>query len=538
MKNITDLLLETNSDKQSEHRFGFIYDLLLTKVWSEKGKKLKLLEIGVSEYGDGSLRAFAESEMVELAVGLDVEQYLGETHENMRIHRMNAYRRPTIEFLEDKYGLFDIIIDDGSHELGHQTFFLNDYTDLLCEGGFLICEDVNYIQLINEQCSRDDVFLFDGWGNLEIGAKTFQDSRIYQHTERILVKSKSEDLTKTVIHDDKPHITKLPTVKFKDYERHSTELVISVPLYHPDFPDESKYNAESFRNKHCRGAVWAAMSMIHNTDLGDNGVSLFFHIEDKVWDDAMPVFEDFGVPKEWCRKMTCPKPTVDLVADKAQFGKSLMALIDDSIDADVTMILDSDFFTCVSGEKLRLFDKFTMPMLKRQPSMTYFHRKDLPYWWWIGVVLASACLPVELMQEKPLNEVEQMGYEVLGFERELENAVSNTFVNRYYADEYLKTFPRRHPARDFAVDLIPQCYTPCYAFSIWAEYNHPIVELDKILGVPVYDWEDSYIKSGMVSDCFAHIRVEKGRGGKFTKPSLVAKYWDKFLENVSRHVGE
>ena len=182
MKNIMDLLSETNSNKQSEHRFGFIYDLLITYVYNKKCKGLKLLELGVSEYGNGSLGAFAESDMVELAVGVDIHDYSGKMSDNMRFYRRNAYELDTIKFLEDKYGFFDLIIDDGSHSLQDQTFFLEHYVDLLFDWGVLVCENVNYIQLINEQCCRDDVFLFDGWGNLEIGAKSYNDSRLYQHT--------------------------------------------------------------------------------------------------------------------------------------------------------------------------------------------------------------------------------------------------------------------------------------------------------------------------------------------------------------------
>ena len=537
MKSIKDLLKESNSDKQSGHRYGFVYDLLFTKVFHQKGRKLKVLEIGVSEYGDGSLKATARSELVELAVGVDIQPYAGEMLKNMRFHQLNAYTVKSLQHLEDKHGVFDIIIDDGSHTYEDQTFFLEHYTELLRDDGLLILEDVNLLSIINEHCTRDDVFLFDGWGNLEPEIQSFTDAKLYQHNERILVKSKSEKLTDYVRHDNKPHIAELPIQKFRDYPRNSTELAISVPLYHPDFPDSSKYNVDNFRDVHCKGAIWAAMSMIHNTDLGDRGVPLYFHIEDKVWDDAMPVFEDFGVPKAWCRQMTLPKPTVKLVADKPQFGKSLMALIDRKIDADVTMILDSDFFTCASGPKIELYDKLTLPLLKRQPSMTYFHRKNLPYWWWIGVVLGSACLPVDLMQKHPLPIVEQMGYKQLGFEKEtLDTAKPHDLVNRYFADEYIKTFPRTHPARNFAIDLIPQCYTPCYAFAIWAEYHHPIVELEKILGIPTYDWEEQFIASGMTHDCFAHIRVEKGRGGTFTMPSRMHQYWEPFLENVSRYV--
>ena len=536
-KSIKNLLIDSNSDKQSGHRYGFLYDLLFTKVFHAKGEGLKILEIGVSEYGEGSLKAYALSDMVSTAVGVDITPYLGEMLENMRFYNLNAYSKEAIRFLKDKENKFDIIIDDGSHSYEHQTFFLDEYVKLLSGDGLLICEDINLLQVINEQAARDDVFLFDGTGNLELNTKTFTDPKLYQHNERIIVKSKSEKLTDTRIHDTKPHIPRLPIVPFKNYKRHSRELAISVPLYHPDFPDASKYNPDNFRSVHCKGAIWAAMSMIHNTDLGENGVPLYFHIEDKVWDDAMPVFRDFGVPVEWCRKMTLPKPTLNLVADKAQYGKSLMCLIDESIDADVTMILDSDFFTCVPGEKMKLYDRLTLPLLKSQPSMTYFERRDLPFWWWVSVVMASACLPVSLLQEQPLGLIEQMGYKALGFEKEkIETAGSHEKVNRYFADEYLKTFPRSHPARDFAVGLIPQCYTPCYAFSIWAEYNQPIVELDKILKIPVYDWEKDYIPAKRGDHCFAHIRVEAGRNAKFTMPSKIHQYWDRFFSNVSRHI--
>ena len=540
MDNLKDLLTQSNSDKQSGHRYGFIYDVLFTKVFHNKEMgKLDVLEIGVSEYGDGSLKAYGQSEMVRKAVGVDIQPYAGGMLDNMRFYQLdNAYTEKAIEFIEDKEGKFDIIIDDGSHTDEHQTFFLENYVKLLRDGGLLICEDVNTLKVINEQCARNDVFFIDGWGNLEMNIPSFTDPKLFQHNERIIVKAKSEKLTDTRRHDNKPHIPKLPVVPFKYYPAHNSELAISVPIFHPDFPDKNKYNADNFREVHCKGAVWAAMSIIHNTDLGDNCVPIYFHIEDKVWDDAMPVFKAFRVPQEWCRKMTLPEPTIELVADKAQFGKSLMALIDDGIDADVTMIVDSDLFTCVPGEKMKLYDKLTMPLLKRQPSMTYFQRRDLPYWWWVGVVLGSSCLPVSLMKEYPLAVVEQMGYKALGFDKpEMETAASHEVVNRYFADEYIKTFPREHAARDFAVSLIPQCYTPCYAFSMWAEYNHPIIELDKLLGIPTYDWEEDYIAANRGHHCFSHIRVAKGRSPNLTIPSRIHRYWDTFYENVSRYVG-
>ena len=144
---------------------------------------------------------------------------------------------------------------------------------------------------------------------------------------------------------------------------------------------------------------------------------------------------------------------------------------------------------------------------------------------------------MDITEKHALNEVEKMGYEALGFEKkELEQAAMYDQVNRYYADEYMKTFPREHPMRDFAVGLIPQCYCVCYAFAMWAEHNHPIVELDEILQIPVYDWEDDYISAQRGRDCFAHVRTDRPRSDKLSVPSKVHKYWERFYEDVSRYV--
>ena len=534
MKSIKDLLMQTSSDKQSGHRYGFLYDLIFTKVYYQNNRKLRVLEIGVSEWGDGSLKAYALSEMVSEVVGVDIHDYTGELLDNMAFYKLPAYSLESMKKIEKLAGTFDIIIDDGSHNYQDQTFFLNNYDMLLNDGGLLICEDVTYLQVITEQSERDDVFIFDGWGNLELGLQSYTDPRMFQHNERVIVKAKSEKLTDCTTHDNKPHIPKLPVRKFRDYERNSKELVISVPLFHPDFPDTGKYNPLTFQRVHCKGAIWAAMSMLHNTDLADNGVPVIFHIEDKVWNDAVPVFNDFGVPQSWLRKMTLPEPTIELTADKPQYGKSLMALIDDELDADITMILDSDLFTSVTGPKLPLYQKLTMPILKRQPAMTYFRRRDIEYWWWVSVVMGSA--PVFSDGKRTLQETEKLGYETLGFEKELEVCGANAKVNRFFADEYLKTFPREHPARDFAIKLIPQCYTPCYAFSMWAEFNQPFIELDTLLNIPTYDWERDFFAAKRGLNCFAHIRVERGRSDKFQMPSIINKYWETFYANVSRYV--
>ena len=537
MKSIKDLFIESNSDKQSGHRYGFIYDLLFTKVFTQKGEKLSVLEIGVSAYGDGSLKAYADSEMAKHVVGIDVEDYRGKLTDKMRFHKLDAYTKESVAYLKGIEGTFDIIIDDGTHIHEHQEFFLEHYTDLLTDNGLLVCEDVSSVKLINEQCQNDDIFFFDGWGNREVKLKSFESPELYKHNERILIKAKSEKLTDAKRHENKAHIVQLPVVKFEDYERVSTELAVSVPLFHPEL---DSYNATRFQDVHVKGAIWAGLSLIKNSDLGDQGVPLYFHIEDKVWDDAMPVFKAFDVPKDWCRKMVLPKtPDADCelkVTTKPQFGKSWMGLTDEGIDPDVLLILDSDLFTCVTDKKFQLYDKLTLPILKNQPSMTYFQMRDFPYYWWVSIVLLASGLPDHLMYKQPIDTLEKEAYERLGLEKDRKDTAPNDTISGYYAEDYLMTFPREHPARDFAIEHMSACYATPYLFSMWAEYHQPFVELSQILKIPVYDWEKHFIEGRQGYDCFSHIRVEKTVSKALTMPSRIHEYWDNFFDNVSRHV--
>lgn len=535
MNTIKDLLNETKSDKQSGHRFGFFYDMIFATAYLQKGSKpLRVLEIGVSEFGDGSLRAYAQSDLTEHAVGLDIKEYVGELLDNMTFYHKSAYSKETIQFLAEKEEKFDIIIDDGSHQEADQKFFLEQYMVLLNDDGFLICEDITSLEMINAADADDNAFIFDGWGNMGLKLATVTDPRLYTHGERIIVRSKSA-LTDGVKHENKPHIVNLPVQQFRKYDRGNTELAITIPMFHPGRDD--MYDTKKFQDVHVKGAIWAGMSMIHNTDLGENGVPLYFHIEDKVWNDAMVVMHEFGVPTAWCRKMTLPEPTIALTTRKAMFSKSLMALLDTDLDPDILMWVDSDLFTCPMQDKFQIYEKLTMPLLKHQPAMTYFRRGNMDYGKWISFVVGSAPAAMPLWGKEPLNVVEQTGYAALGLERALEKDLPATaIVNRFFCEPYLMTMPRNHPVREFAKTLIPQSYTQNYALGMWAETNSQFVELDSLLGIPTYDWERDFLRSARGESCFSHIRVSRGRSEKLSCASLIHQYWDRFFESVSRYV--
>lgn len=542
MKGIRELFMESNSNKQSTHRYGFFYDMLLSYLHLRKAQPIHLLEVGVSQYANGSLVVWSNSEQIARAVGVDIQDLPDGQIENTAFYKLDAYHRDTVDHLREVEGAkFDLIIHDGHATKESQAFFLDNYVDLLSEKGYLVCEDVNSTELVMEQCKNDTVFVIDGWANRGVEVRGYNDPNFYNHSERLLIKSKSALIKAGKRHETKPHIARLPEKVFDcTYSRHSTELAVSIPLFHSELDTQyENFDVERFREVHCKGALWAGMSFLMNTDLAENGVPLYFHIEDKVWDTAMSVFADYGIPEAWCRKMTTPLPekAPELRVNKTHFGKTYLGLLDAEIDADVFLILDSDFFTCTEAHRFKIYDTLTSQMLKRQPSMTYFQMRELPYFFYLSLFLLASGLPDKLIGTRPAAELETEAFQRLGFEKEVDPALKEKDrVQRFFTENYMMTFPREHPARDFAIQHIPTCHTAPYLFSMWGEFNHPFVALAPMLKIPIYDWESQYIHAKQGDNCFAHFRVDKAKHRSLSNPTRIHEYWDKFYANVSRHV--
>lgn len=143
---VFECLVNSPSDKQGRHNYGFIYNLLLNYLYHKCSRPLKILEIGI--LSGHSLVAFASLEIVEEVVGIDKTSYV-ETAERVAsmpniscYYPDDAYIYDTIDFLKKRHGQFDCIIDDGSHDVSDQLFFIQKYNTLLSPCGALVCEDV------------------------------------------------------------------------------------------------------------------------------------------------------------------------------------------------------------------------------------------------------------------------------------------------------------------------------------------------------------------------------------------------------------
>ena len=334
--------------------------------------------------------------------------------------------------------------------------------------------------------------------------------------------------------ETKQHIHRLPITQVHDYDRNDTQLAVCIPLFHAKTDTTfAPFNAERFRNVHCKGAIWAALSLIHNTDLAHNRVPIYFHIEDKVWEHAKPVFDAFNVPEHWIRILNVPdcgrKPPFEM--NKTHFGKKYIPLLDTEVDPNVLMIYDSDAFILTEGDPLPFYDTLTSPLLKTTPAMTYFHLAKLTYQWWVQVCLMATGRPANHLDTEQLNVLEQQCFQRLGVQRELEkNLQPDDIVNRIWCDNYMVTFPRHHRVVDFTISNINICYCSPYLHAIWSYDNEPFIQLKELLGIPVYNWEREFIAAENYN-CMAHIRMD--RDATETK---IDQYYDTFIEHLTRHI--
>jgi 2-polyprenyl-3-methyl-5-hydroxy-6-metoxy-1,4-benzoquinol methylase len=169
MSNICKILSDSLCDKhfipgdkdvkgRQAHRYGPIYDLLLHAQAHKKDAPIKILEIGVAT--GISLILWSELDFVEHVVGMDILDPELTLNSKITFYNRDAYTQETIDFLKQNHGLFDIIIDDGSHAWHHQEFFLKNYDQLLSEKGVMYCEDIHASFLGNLNALKDEHKLY------------------------------------------------------------------------------------------------------------------------------------------------------------------------------------------------------------------------------------------------------------------------------------------------------------------------------------------------------------------------------------------
>jgi len=145
--NIGEILKNGSTDKNTTHQYGITYDLVFNSQYLKLNRPLRVLEIGISLFGDGSVGPLSSVPYIEKYVGLDNKKYTGNIpNDKITLYtgpEYDAYTFDMIKLLEEKEGKFDVIIDDGPHTWSSQDWFFRNYYSLLNKGGVLMCEDIH-----------------------------------------------------------------------------------------------------------------------------------------------------------------------------------------------------------------------------------------------------------------------------------------------------------------------------------------------------------------------------------------------------------
>ena len=130
---ITDILAKYGSDKVTGHRYGPVYEKIFGGF--DRDAQLDLMEIGVQN--GGSIMAWAEYFPHANIHGMDIVDVRKPEWKSARARFiLGDVNLTPVE------GRFDIVIDDGSHQLPDVLNAVRKFLPLLKPGGVIIVEDV------------------------------------------------------------------------------------------------------------------------------------------------------------------------------------------------------------------------------------------------------------------------------------------------------------------------------------------------------------------------------------------------------------
>lgn len=130
---ISEILGLYFTDKVNEHSYGPAYNELFAKF--DRDALLNILEVGIQR--GGSLCAWREYFPNAKITGVDIVDEV-----------IPEYRKGDITYITSDIKNwatnqeFDIIIDDGSHQLEDILYVINEFSPKLKSGGLMIIEDV------------------------------------------------------------------------------------------------------------------------------------------------------------------------------------------------------------------------------------------------------------------------------------------------------------------------------------------------------------------------------------------------------------
>ena len=262
----------------------------------------------------------------------------------------------------------------------------------------------------------------------------------------------------------KEHLRALPKIQIPThYPRNSKSVALSLPIFasrkgrNALFNEKSGFDIESFKSLVCLSSVWAAVSIATNTDLCENGMPIYFHVEDVVMDIARPILAECGVPDDWIKETHFdPFPNEDII-DEACYGKKNAIFDDPSIDADVCIVWDTDahIYRHPIDKVFKFYHRFEAD-LKNIPMFSFYSNwngyENLFVNW---LLLGAGQIERTFDQNDPANESNMKIAENDAYQ-----AVGLSLPNQQHRwGSAILSLPRKHPLCDF----ISSHYRKAYA---------------------------------------------------------------------------
>lgn len=328
---------------------------------------------------------------------------------------------------------------------------------------------------------------------------------------------------------NKDHIWRLPTgINYSEMlpkSGTSDKLAISIPLFSSSFQfiKEAK-SREYFKQVHVKGAVWSALSMLHNTDLGKRGVKVYFHVEESVLKTAKIIFDAMGVTEDHIRvvKSSDIHGNVKNVKN-LRYGKKFACLFDDLLISN-WLVMDSDAFACTEGDKIELYDLFESPWVLNNPvSFNYFLNK-FTYQHWIDRIY-------DAIGKKPNKDLDLWKQEIWAFKSvglDIDNKLDagKDGVVRPINKTVMFALGRESGLADFLRENIHRCCEDEFLIAMWSLTN-PILSLSSMTSLPMFYSAGDYIKSSNFYQYMHHVIFEAHDSNPF---------FARFYRDMTRHI--
>jgi SAM-dependent methyltransferase len=197
-KSLDELFHYYGSDKANffkiGNRKGHGYSKFYTKYLEDlKNKKINILEIGCFAGASAAafVKYFPNANIFCFDINISNFQY---NSKNIHVYGIDINNKKDVQqilnkiFENHQFNLFDLIIDDGSHNLSDILFSLNIFFKYLKNNGFFIIEDFKHPNYYQYNKNINHILVDEFLSNIK--DKIFSNSSIFNHEEqKILMNS-------------------------------------------------------------------------------------------------------------------------------------------------------------------------------------------------------------------------------------------------------------------------------------------------------------------------------------------------------------